>query len=152
MFKRLLKVLSKAATISVDDVMIAVASNKFLQQDIIYFNTVDQLFNKGINAEGESLEVVRGIGYAFDTIKDKIRKGLPYDRITLYDTGKFYSSFRIQLIGTTLFIVAETVKGDTDLIDEFGPDIIGLTPENKEKILVLARIITKEYILTYLLK
>jgi len=31
--------------------------------------------------------------YAESTIKRKKRKGLPWDRVTLFDTGRFYSSF-----------------------------------------------------------
>lgn len=96
---------------------------------IITLNTGGQLFDQGIDSLGFSLG-----RYASYTIEKKQEKGLPFDRITLFDTGEFYQSFELTAKdGDDFFTLdADPIKEDTNLFDDFGEDIVGLTDESKE--------------------
>lgn len=94
----------------------------------------------GINSKGIRLEDIGG-AYSPATIegipgvfKGKREKGLPFDRVTLYDSGEFYESFevRTEATGDDLFIVieADTNIHGADLDSDWGRDIVGLTDEN----------------------
>ena len=86
--------------------------------------TESQLFERGIDGEGEKLP-----GYARTTIRLKIRKGQPYDRTTLRDTERFHAS--ITVTGTPYYIAITTdVKHAKWLVRRYGLDILSITNEN----------------------
>lgn len=125
--------------------------NSSIQQDIMDLNREDQLYDKGIDADGRSLGE-----YSSKTIEEKKKKGQRYDHITLSDTFEFYKSWMFKNKSDSFVFSAETKKGgeanadfgkiiqlstgkfvqssirgtyDNDLMD-FG-NIIGLTEKNK---------------------
>jgi hypothetical protein len=115
---------------------------------IIDLNTKNQLYDKGIDSEGRSLG-----DYSANTIEGtnqyqgKKQKGQRYDHITLNDTGAFYESFKVFLDSNSDFeITADTLKDTTDLIEEYGENILGLTDES----LGILREKAKEIIINYL--
>lgn len=148
-FQKFIDLVNKTKQLNTANVMVFLSSNEGLKEEIIYLNTIDQLYNKGIDSKGQSLENIGG-SYSPFTIEEKIRKGLPYDRITLRDSGDFYASFKIVNRGGALVIEAETLKGNKDLTEEWGTDIIGLTEENRQKILVIVKELSKTFILNTL--
>lgn len=86
--------------------------NSQIQQDIINLNTESQLYDKGIDADGNSLgEYSRATIYGTSAYEGKISKGQPYDRVTLKDTGAFYESFSMKLTNDGFIISANTIKG-----------------------------------------
>ena len=94
------------------------------------FSSEGQLFQHGIDSEGVSLG-----DYAPFTIEEKKKKGLPFDRITLYDEGDFYASFEVKQTKDGFYIVAESiVDSGEDLTEQFGNEILGLTDESIEKL------------------
>lgn len=111
---------------------------------IIGLNTKGQL-EKGINSKGESLASVGG-GYSPITIDIKRAKGQPVDRVTLKDTGDFYDTFNVQVREGEIVITANTIKDDDDLIDRWGSDIIGLTDENLDKLIIFAKGLYIDYL------
>ena len=58
------------------------------ESEVISLNVDDQLF-QGIGANGERIRPP----YAPATVRIKRRKGQPYDRVTLRDTGDYHESF-----------------------------------------------------------
>jgi hypothetical protein len=98
----------------------------------------DQLFSQGIDSDGDI------IGYYSEWTEmmnpDK-RAGTPY---TLKDTGEFYESMIIYIYDNLIEIDADPIKKDdkgeeTNLFNEYGENIIGLTDENLSKVaLILA--------------
>ena len=106
-----------------------------LKKYIIKLNTIDQLFDEGIDSLGDSLGE-----YSISTIEGtssylgKKAKGQPTDRITLKDTGKFYKTFKIEVKNDSFFINANPIKEDNNLFDDFGNEIVGLTEENQIKV------------------
>lgn len=134
--KKLNALARNASKLNIVYIMRKLFLDKDFTDKIIELNTRDQLYRKGINSEGESL------GQYSEFTKDiKYDKGQPYDRVTLYDTGEFYKSFRILWGGSdgSLIISANTFKDDTDLIVEWGREILGLTDESLTKLVAMAR-------------
>ena len=144
---------NRVKSLTINELLILLSQNKEFTDLIIELNTRKQLFDKGIDSTGRTLESIGG-GYSANTIEGtskylgKKDKGLPYDRITLYDSGEFYESFRVFYQSGNFVISADTIKDSTDLIREWGANILGLTDES----LSLIRDKAKEIIIPYVRK
>ena len=142
---------NRIKSLSVLDLIHELSEHKEFTDLIIELNTKKQLFDKGINSEGVRLSDIGG-DYSYATIygtanfEGKISKGLPIDRITLYDTGTFYESFKVYFDGKDLVITADTVKDSTDLLTEWGAEVLGLTDES----LSILREKAKEILIPYI--
>jgi len=130
MFEPLHKIFNQIATLDIDSVMFDVWDGEDVQETIIELNTIDQLFNQGIDSDGQSLG-----DYSQFTIKQKRADGLPYDRVTLRQDGEFYGSFNIIPEQDGFTIDADPIKPSQDLTETYGEAIIGLTSESKEKLI-----------------
>lgn len=134
MFNKLRRLAESVEKIDADVLFNQFAKDENLKENIVHYNTIDQLFNQGIDSDGNSLGQ-----YSASTIEGtknylgKKQKGQRYDHITLKDTGAFYDSFKVVQTQDGLLIVADPEKDDTNLRDEFGNEIIGLTDENYNK-------------------
>ena len=128
MFSTVFKILDSA--INLDEVKAwYFAIDIDLQNNIIKLNTIDQLFNEGVDSLGYSLGE-----YSPFTVELKKIKGHPTDRITLKDTGDFYRTFKVEVKDDSFFINANPIKDDSNLFDDFGSEIVGLTEENQIKV------------------
>jgi hypothetical protein len=112
---------------------------------IVEMNTIEQLYDKGIDSTGELLSDIGG-GYSFNTIARKSAQGVPYDRVTLKDMGDFYKTWRVFIEGNTIRIQANTMKNE-DLQNRWGTNILGLTEESKGKLIRFAIDRYREYLL-----
>ena len=101
---------------------------------IIELNTQGQLYEEGVDSLGVSLG-----NYAATTIEGtasfagRAERGLRFDHITLFDTGDFYKSFKVVIRNESddfFFIDANPIKEDTNLFQEWGEDIVGLTQDS----------------------
>jgi hypothetical protein len=128
-FKSVTDILTKAFSLD-ESIAWTVSIDNGVQNKIIELNTIDQLFNKGIDALGNSL------GDYSQTSVEVFGKRAGH--ITLKDTSEFYESFVVLVRKDSLVIRANTFKegekGTIDLTDRFGDEIIGLTSENLEVI------------------
>lgn len=97
---------------------------------LIDMNEQDQLFAKGVNRLGVRIDEYRP--YSPFTIKVKIEKRQPYDRVTFMDTGEFYNSFFVETAEDRFYIKASDEKTDW-LIKKYGAEIFGLTNESLTK-------------------
>lgn len=107
-------------------------SQEEIQGEIIRLNQ-EQLYEDGITGTGEFVTnlFTGSSSYSPYTIEvNKLPFGLPYDRITLFQTGKFYATFYVSYTDTTFTIKADGDKGDKNLFDIYGEDIKGLTEHN----------------------
>lgn len=102
-----------------------------LETIVTEMNTEDQLFDQGINSEGES--IISYAPYSDITIEIKRELGQPVDRVTLRDEGDFHDSFELEEAETGVLIVAKDTKTD-ELIFQYGDSIIGLTEDNLEEL------------------
>ncbi len=131
----LVKLANNVKSLNTDDLIRVLSEDRSFTDLIIELNTRKQLFDKGIDSTGRLLSDIGG-DYSPNTIegtnqyKGKKEKGLPYDHITLFDTGDFYSSFKVYYNNGNLTISADTIKDTTNLITEWGSNILGLTEES----------------------
>lgn len=87
----------------------------------------EQLYDLGI--EGRGIEIKSYAPYAPRTIKNKKRKGQPYDRVTLRDTGEFHRSLKV-VFDDSGFYVTSTDDKAKYLLEKYGKTIFRLTNEN----------------------
>ena len=119
-----------------------VLNNSKIKNMVIELNTEDQLYSKGIDSLGNSLGL-----YSEITISIKRSKGQPTDRVTLKDTGDFYDTFKVDVREGEIVITANTIKDQDDLIQKYGSDIIGLTDDNLQKLIIFAKGLYIDYLL-----
>lgn len=98
--------------------------------EIVDMNTQNQLYEQGITATG--ISIADYDPYSDYTIKLKMMKGQPVDRVTLRDEGDFHRSFEVETDNEKMTIVASDKK-TVKLLHRYGDDIMGLTQENIEK-------------------
>lgn len=95
------------------------------EQSILDLNRQNQLYEQGEDAEGNKL-----LDYKPFTIEIKQLIGQPYDRTTLFYSGAFYSSFRLNVIPDDYRIEILATDDKTNaLVRKYG-DILGLQNEN----------------------
>jgi hypothetical protein len=124
-------------------IWLTIVNNEEVKEFIISLNTEDQLFEKGIDSDGVSLKDIGGndftdSGYSPVTIeikKTKTGKGSKTTNITLYDTGEYYESHEVNVDARGFTITADPQKDDTNLFDEWGENIVGLTDESLQKLI-----------------
>jgi len=95
---------------------------------ILDLNREDQLFKLGVDSEGLFLGY-----YAPFTVFEKKQKGLPYNRVTLFDKGDFYRGFDFIKRPGTLTIFSRDSKS-SKLQDDYSSKIFGLTKENQDRL------------------
>jgi hypothetical protein len=136
LFGRVHKLLDNIIALDENQLINEVLSNREFQKFIIDLNTEGQL-REGVNSLGVSLSS-GGREYSELTMKISARKGRPKRSISLvdlHDTGDFYKSFRIVIKPKSFAIEAETDKGDTDLLQRYGKDVLGLTDEHLQLVI-----------------
>lgn len=99
---------------------------------IIEMIAQNQLYEQGI--EGRGISIMSYRPYAERTIKKKQKKGQPYDRVTLRDTGEFHSSLRVECDDKGFYIVSSDDKAKY-LLERYGTTIFRLTNENLKELL-----------------
>lgn len=98
------------------------------KDEIKFLQTQEQLF-LGKNSKGIDIKPA----YANSTIKIKRKKGLPTDRVTLFDTGDFYRSLEI-IAGSNEAIIRTVISYSVFLVNKYA-DILGLDKESWTKFL-----------------
>lgn len=130
MLGKLYKLINFFSNIDQDKILFTFYSQDDLQDYIIILNQDSQLFERGIDSQGKFL----GEYSPFTINNFKIPEGLPFDRITLFQNGDFYASFKVIPLKDGFKIFADTIKEDKDLSVEFGKEVLGLTFENKKEL------------------
>ena len=99
-----------------------------LKAEIIDLNTGSQLFDLGIDSEGKFLG-----NYSSFTIFDKKQRGLPFNRITLFNYGDFYRGWDLRIVNNAVQFFSRDSKSSM-LQDDYGSSIFGLTTDNAYKL------------------
>ncbi len=133
MFGRLEDLINNTLSLEVNRVMQDIfKSDDLLTAIIVDLNTEDQLF-RGTDATGKTLSSIGG-AYSFRTVEEKRRKGQPFDRVTLKDTGDFYKSFNVDIQPKFIQIVADFFKENQDLRERWGDNLAGLDDKSREEL------------------
>lgn len=131
-FKPLMDMASRVISIDVNNMLKIIFDDTTLQVQVLDLNTESQMYDKGINSEGDQIGE-----YSFWTkaywkplAAAEGRDGRT-DHITLKDTGEFYASFRFVNEPDGFKITANTLKEDgNDLAVIYGEKILGLSSES----------------------
>lgn len=126
--------LMKAKAITENELFINVISQTDTQKLIVKLNT-DQMKVQYMDANGVLLSSVGG-GYSDTTMQGGSKAGK--FKVDLYDSGDYHESFRVESIkGTGFVIKSDPIKDDgTNLLEEWGKDVEGLTFESLDKLSV----------------
>lgn len=92
----------------------------------------EQLYDEGI--EGRGIEIMSYQPYTAKTIKIKQKKGQPYDRVTLRDTGEFHDSLHVEFDDEGFYVTSTDDKAKY-LLSRYGKTIFRLTNENLNTLL-----------------
>lgn len=138
MFEQLKRLAENTINLDVNEISVSVFQIPEIKQFIIRLNRVEQLYNEGLDVNDRVIgtysyttALMAGEeSYIFNGLVSTKKLGEPY---TLFDTGQFYDSFRVDIKKDGFVIVANTVKDDGDLVDKFG-EILGLTDNSKDEL------------------
>lgn len=124
--KALTNLALRVKSLSVNDLVDELGEHSEFIDLIIELNTKNQLYDKGINSKGESIG-----DYSLYTKAIKDNHGQITDHVTLNDTGAFYESFKVYVNSQKDFVIsADTIKDTSDLIVDWGKEILGLSEES----------------------
>jgi hypothetical protein len=136
-FGRLTTVLNNILALDEAKIQLLVWSDKDVQEYTIDLNRISQLFELGEDSKGNVLgeygEYTSFVneGRSF-TFKGESKFKDAGDNYTLFDSGDFYRSFRMQPLPDGFVISANDIKEDgTELTRKFGIDILGLSIKSK---------------------
>ena len=85
----LVTLIDNITNLNASDIFFMTINDSEVRGFIASLNTSVQLFEEGVDSTGKRLDQIKG-PYAPSTVAKKRREGLPVDRITLFDTGRFY--------------------------------------------------------------
>lgn len=140
MFESLFEVTERVKKLDSANILVEVVrSEDDVQRFILELNKFDQIFSESINIEGDKLGT-----YSRYTENLNARTSFTYNGMTrrktrgdnyfLFDSGRFFDSFRVKVNKDGFSIQANEIAEDgTNIILAFG-DVIGLTDESKEKL------------------
>ena len=140
--RALVNLANRVKSLNVNDMIHELSEHTEFTDYIIELNTKNQLYDKGINSKGISIGE-----YSIKTKGIKQAKGDIYDHVTLLDTGDFYESFRVYLNSNSDFVIsANSIKDTSDLIADWGKDILGLNEDSLTLLRLKAKLILIPYV------
>lgn len=117
-------------------ICINIYEDKDIQKIILTYNRIDQLTH-GLDSEGNLIGVyspstdINSEGQTFSFEGQTFEK-IAYEPYNFVDTGYFFRSFEVVIVGDGFYIAADDQKpDDVELTDKYGKQILGLTDENK---------------------
>lgn len=125
--------LNRTQLLDLKTIWLKVFTDVAFKEKILNWIRQDQLFKQGIDEDGD---IIGTYSEFTEMINPSKVAGTPY---TLFDTGEFYRSMIIYVFQKEIVIDADPIKTDesgktTNLFNEYGEGIIGLTDENKTKL------------------
>jgi len=138
-FEPLRDIANKFAKINLNQIAYKVWQRPDVQERIVNFIRWDQLFNEGIDGNGEPLinRETGGDEYTDFTYMMKLAQFGSFPRhYTLFDTSEFYESMMVIPENDGFETISDPMKPDgTNLLEKFGTEILNLTEENKQKLI-----------------
>ncbi len=123
----------RVETLNADLVWLRVFQNEPFKRWIMDLVRQDQLFKKGIDEDGD---VIGTYSEATEMMNPQKIAGTHY---TLFDTGEFYGSFELRVGKNYFEIDADPIRDNTNIFEEFGREILGLTDENTQLLIDFMR-------------
>jgi hypothetical protein len=138
--------------LSVDRAFFYAFKDKSIQEYAIILNTDDQLFNEGVDRNGEI------VGY-YGRKTEELNKGKTFagkqkiaeEKYFFYDTGSLFNSFSFSISEDGFTITATDVEKLESVMQD--PDmLVGLTQESETALALEVLPLIREYIIKTLLK
>jgi len=121
--------MERTTHISHREVWYYVFQDMAFKQKVLDWIRIDQLFEQGVN---EDDKVIGTYSIVTETVYNPNK--IAGSHYTLFDTGDFYRSFMLEVVGDGIIINADGLKDDgTDLLEKFTNKILGLNEESKAK-------------------
>lgn len=139
-FGRLTDLIRNVKSLNDGNIQILVFGNKSVKEYIIKLITIEQLFKKGEDSEGNVLGEYTGFTEELNqdrtfTVGGESAKKLAGEHYTLYDSGAFYKSYSVKEFKDGFVVLANSIKDDgTDLTRKFGINILNLSIDNKNEL------------------
>lgn len=126
------KIFANIKKLDQNKILVSVLNQKAVKDFIIFQNTENQL-RLGLDSKDDLFGLYSTFSYASFKQRNPGRKA-KFGTVDLHLTGQFYRSFMIDVLTDGGFIIdADTDKGDNDLAERYGQDIIGLTDRSFEE-------------------
>lgn len=111
------------------DILDQELKNEILKHEKVIVDMIaeEQLYEQGI--EGRGIKIMSYQPYRPRTIKKKLKKGQPTDRVTLRDTGEFHASLHVEFDESGFYVTSTDDKAKY-LLDRYGKTIFRLSNEN----------------------
>lgn len=105
-----------------------------IKELIVRLNTEDQLGKEHVDSLDKPLFSIVNKRGVYSKFTEELTQGLKRagEQYNLNLTGEFWDSFRVEVRQNEIKITANPIKEDTNLLEEYGRDILGLTAKNKE--------------------
>jgi len=116
--------LQAALSIQSDEILELAFDNEAVKREVKRLNTEVQMYEQGLNANGERMG-----NYAPKTVIIKQIEGKRYDHVTGLDTGEMYHSTTVSTDSQGINIFINSLKEGEDFETKYG-NIAGLTKEN----------------------
>ena len=135
----LVRLAELVASLDVGKLLLKIHKQKKTQAFIIGLNTREQLFINSEDSEGRKLG---DIGGGYSPVTEELSEGTSFqyqgesnvklagESPFLFDTGDFYKSWTITPNAGGFSIDANSMKDGTNLFDDWGINILGLTNES----------------------
>lgn len=135
----------------VADMMTEVIKGSRPQQAMIELN--QKQLQEGTDALGQTIVTIGGSPYRPHTVTIKRAQGQSTNKVTLFDSGDFYQTFKVKILNDGFEITANFQKGSDSILDNFSSqfDFLGLDDERLAEFAVtvilpgLAGIIKKRF-------
>lgn len=116
------------------DILSEELKNEIMKHEDVIVQMVarDQLYEQGV--EGRGISIMSYQPYTARTIKIKQKKGQPYDRVTLRDTGEFHDSLHVEFDDEGFYVTSTDDKAKY-LLARYGKTIFRLTNKNFTELL-----------------
>lgn len=106
---------------------------KKVEPEIVDYVTEEQLF-QGVRADGTEIEPE----YTPFTVKIKLEKGQPVNRVTWKDTGTVYDSLRLEFFPKSFAVVGDDPK-IPGLERKYGTKVLGLTVDGIDEVVEMIK-------------
>ena len=127
-------------------------SKRKVTEFILFLNQRIQIFEQGIQSDGNSVESTNTTPGVYSPLTEALNEGKNFtvlgsgkqkiagDRYFLFDTGKWFESFRVLVFQDRIEITAIATRGDKNMLQEYGSQLLGLTDENIDVLADFARV------------
>ena len=160
-FEPLRRLAQNAIDLNQNKIVSFFISNRGFQNFIISLNTVEQIFLNSEQSDGSeisstnntpgvysestfsafgkdpspSTKIVSGLDDNGNVIIETVSRNIgPGDPYTLFNSGFWFSTFEVKDVGDGFVIDAAPNRGATNMFNEYGQNLLGLTDDSKGRI------------------